>query len=87
MRSTKWAGLSTGDTVVIDGAKELRQSWVFVAHVTNAISGEEWIEVRGGRLGEAKGRSFRPEMVFPVTAKRGGRVVGQSLANAPQLPF
>ena len=87
MRSTKWAGLSTGDVVVIDGAKELRQSWVFVAHVTNAISGEEWIEVRGGRHGEAKGRSFRPELVFPATAKKGGRVVGQSLANAPQLPF
>jgi len=87
VRSTKWAGLSTGDPVVIDGVKELRQSWVFVAHVANAISGEEWIEVRGGRNGEAKGRSFRPELVFPATAKKGGRVVGQSLANAPQLPF
>jgi hypothetical protein len=87
VRSTKWAGLSTGDAVVIDGAKELRQSWVFVAHVANTTSGEEWIEVRGGRLGEAKGRSFRPEQVFPSTAKKGGRVIGQSLANAPQLPF
>ncbi len=87
VRSTKWAGLSTGDAVVIDGAKELRQSWVFVAHVTNTTSGEEWIEVRGGRLGEAKGRSFRPEQVFPAAAKKGGRVIGQSLANAPQLPF
>ncbi|MBU6515420.1 MAG: hypothetical protein KGL05_09245 [Acidobacteriota bacterium] len=87
VRSTKWAGLRTGDAVVIDGSKELRQSWVFVAHVTNSVSGEEWVEVRGGRRGEAKGRSFRPEQVFPVTAKRGGRVVGQSLADAPQLPW
>ncbi|MBW4030856.1 MAG: hypothetical protein HIU57_09350 [Acidobacteria bacterium] len=87
VRSTKWAGLSTGDVVVIDGVKERRQSWVFVAHVTNAMSGEQWIEVRGGRQGEAKGRSFRPELVYPATAKKGGRIVGQSLADAPQLPF
>lgn len=87
MRSTRWAGLTTGDVVVIDGTRELRQSWVFVAHVTNTANGEEWVEVRGGRRGEAKGRSFRPELVFPATAKKGGRVVGQSLANAPQLPF
>ncbi len=87
VRTTKWAGLSTGDVVVIDGTRERRQSWVFVAHVTNTTTGEEWVEVRGGRSGEAKGRSFRPELVFPATAKKGGRVVGQSLAIAPQLPF
>lgn len=87
MRSTKWAGLSTGDVVVVDGAKERRQSWVFVAHVTNTATAQEWVEVRGGRTGEAKGRSFRPEMIFAPHAKKGGRVVGQSLADAPQLPF
>lgn len=87
MRTTKWAGLSTGDPVVISGTKELRQSWVFVAHVTNTQSSEQWVEVRGGRQGEAKSRSFRPEMIFPPTSKKGSRIVGQSLADAPQLPF
>ena len=87
LRSTKWAGLSTGDAVVVDGVKEHRQTWVFVAHVTNTQTAEEWVEVRGGRSGEAKGRSFRPEVIFPATAKKAGRIVGQSLADAPQLPF
>ena len=87
LRSTKWAGLSTGDAVVVDGLKERRQTWVFVAHVTNTQTAEEWVEVRGGRSGEAKGRSFRPEVIFPATAKKAGRIVGQSLADAPQLPF
>jgi hypothetical protein len=87
VRSTKWAGLSTGDAVVVDGAKERRQSWVFVAHVTNTQTNEEWVEVRGGRSGEAKGRSFRPDVIFPPTAKKGSHIVGQSLADAPQLPF
>ena len=87
VRSTKWAGLSTGDAVVVDGVKERRQTWVFVAHVTNTQTSEEWVEVRGGRRGEAKGRSFRPDAIFPSTAKKGGRIVGQSLADAPQLPW
>lgn len=85
VRSTRWAGLVTGDAVVVDGAKERRQKWVFVAHVTNALTHEEWVEVRGGRSGEAKGRSFRPDLIFPVSAKKGSRLVGQSLAHAPQL--
>jgi len=87
VRSTKWAGLTTGDAVVVDGVKERRQNWVFVAHVTNAYTDEEWVEVRGGRNGEAKGRSFRPGMIFPASAKKGSRIVGQSLADAPQLPL
>jgi hypothetical protein len=73
--------------VVVDGVKERRQSWVFVAHVTNTQTNEEWVEVRGGRSGEAKGRSFRPHVIFPSTAKKGSRIVGQSLVDAPQLPF
>ncbi len=87
MRATKWAGLSTGDAVVVDSDKERRHSWVFVAHVTNSLTTEEWVEVRGGRRGEAKSRSFRPEQIFPLAAKRGSRVVGLSLAEAPQLPW
>lgn len=87
VRSTTWAGLSSGDAVVVNGVKERRQSWVFVAHVLNSRTSEEWIEVRGGRRGEAKGRSFAPEMIFPVSAKKGGRLVGNSLDVAPQLPL
>jgi hypothetical protein len=87
VRSTKWAGLTTGDAVIVDGVKERRQSWVFVAHVTNSQSDEEWVEVRGGRSGEAKSRSFRPELIFPVAAKKGARIVGLSFADAPQLPL
>ena len=60
---------------------------MFVAHVRNEKSGEEWVEVRGGRVGEAKGRSFRPELIFPLAAKRGPHLDGLSLADAPQLPL
>lgn len=87
MRTTKWAGLAQGDAVVVDGVKERRQHWVFLAHVLNEDTGDEWIEVRGGRVGEAKGRSFRPELIYPIGAKKGARLVGQSLAFAPQLPI
>jgi hypothetical protein len=84
-RSTQWAGLRTGDSVVVNSEKELRMTWVFVAHVTNIVSNEEWVEVRGGRSGEMKSRSFRCDLIYPASAKRGPRVVGLSLAAAPQL--
>jgi len=87
VRSSRWAGVREGDAVVVDGVRERRQSWVFVAHVYNTATGDEWVEVRGGRVGEAKGRSFRPELIFAANAKRGARVRGLSLAAAPQLPF
>lgn len=87
VRSTKWAGLSSGDAVIVDGPKERRQQWVFVAHVLNDDTRDEWVEVRGGRVGEAKGRSFRPELIYPSNARKGARLVGQSLALAPQLPL
>ena len=79
--------MRTGDPVVVDGVKERRQFWVFVAHVVNEATGDEWVEVRGGRVGEAKGRSFRPDVIYPGNAKRGSRLVGLSLADAPQLPI
>ena len=87
LRTTQWNGVRTGDPVVVDGVKERRQQWVFVAHVVNEATGDEWVEVRGGRVGEAKGRSFRPEVIYPGNAKRGPRLIGQSLADAPQLPI
>lgn len=84
-RSSRWHGVRAGDPVVIDGVRERRLQWVFVAHVLNVVSGEEWVEVRGGHPGEAKGRSFRPEAVYPRDARKGSRLVRPSLAAAPQL--
>jgi len=84
-RSTQWAGLTTGDPVVVNSEKELRHSWVFVAHVTNIVTNDEWVEVRGGRSGEMKSRSFRCDLIYPPTAKKGAKVVGLSYAEAPQL--
>jgi hypothetical protein len=87
VRNSRWNGVRAGDVVVVDGAKERRQHWVFVAHVVNEATNDEWVEVRGGRVGETKGRSFRPEVIFPGSAKKGSRLVGMSLAMAPQLPI
>jgi hypothetical protein len=85
VRTTVWHGVRFGDNVVVNAPKELRQTWIFVAHVLNEATGEEWVEVRGGRVGESKGRSFRCELIYPSGAKKGARVVGLSLATAPQL--
>ena len=87
MRTTHWHGVRAGDPVCVNAPKELRQRWVFVAHVTNEATGDEWVEVRGGRTGETKGRSFRPELIFAANSKRGARVVGLSLMDAPRLPI
>lgn len=85
VRYPAWHGVRYGDPVVVNGPKELRLSWSFVAHVVNEATGDEWVEVRGGRVGESKGRSFRPELIYPNGARKGARVVGLSLATAPQL--
>ena len=87
VRTTHWHGVRAGDAVVVDGTKERRQHWVFVAHVLNEATNEEWIEVRGGRTGEVKSRSFRTATIYPSNAKKGSRVVGLSLDVAPQLPM
>jgi hypothetical protein len=85
VRSSQWNGVREGDPVVVNGPKERRQSWTFVAHVVNEATGDQWVEVRGGRVGEAKGRSFHPDLIFPGEARKGARVIGLSLANAPKL--
>jgi hypothetical protein len=85
VRSKAWNGVRSGDAVVVNGAKERRQHWTFVAFAVNEATGEEWVEVRGGRTGESKGRSFRPELIFPSGSRKGSQVVGLSLATAPQL--
>jgi len=86
-RSSTWNGVEKGETVLVNGPKERRQQWVFVAHVRNDATGEEWVEVRGGRPGESKSRAFRTELIYPASAKRGSRLVGPSLEAAPRLPL
>jgi hypothetical protein len=85
VRSKAWNGVRYGDVVVVNGPKERRQHWTFVAFAVNESTGEEWVEVRGGWTGESKGRSFRPEMIFPQGSRKGSQIVGLSLASAPQL--
>ncbi|MGC2484977.1 MAG: hypothetical protein WA359_01870 [Acidimicrobiales bacterium] len=87
VRSSSWHGVRDGDPVVVNAPKERRQHFTFVAHVVNEATGDEWIEVRGGRVGEAKGRSFRPDLIYPCEARKGARLVGLSLASAPKLPL
>jgi hypothetical protein len=85
VRTKVWHGVRYGDSVVVNSPKERRQSWTFVAHVVNEATGDEWVEVRGGRVGESKGRSFRPEMIYPSGSRKGSRIVGLSLESAPKL--
>ncbi len=84
-RVGSWAGLVEGDPVAVNVARQSRQRWVFVAHVRNEATGEEWVDVRGGRPGELTRRSFRPDVIYPVRARRGSRITGPSLYDAPQL--
>ncbi len=87
-RSSTWAGLRKGDAVTVTGTKLRSAVWAFVAHIRNLESGEEWIEVVGGRPGDHKLRSFLPEQVHPPTSRKGRRQPpGPSLAEAPQLPL
>lgn len=85
VRRGAWNGLRAGDPVVVDEGRARRLSWVFVAHARNEVTGEEWVEVRGGRAGESKGRAFAAERIFPAGSRRGARVVGPSLVDAPRL--
>lgn len=89
-RSTSWAGLRAGERVRVDGVRERSAVWSFVAYVRNARSGEEWVEVAGGRLGAHAVRSFRPEQIFPFSGsgpRAGKRSAAASLADAPRLPL
>src|ERR1700744_6017109 len=79
-RATSWAGVRAGDPVEVTGTRLRSATWAFVAHVRNTQSGEEWIEVGGGRPGDRKLRSFRPEQVFPPTGRSAG---GRSKAAPP----
>ncbi len=87
IRCVTWQGLVEGDFVAVNVERETRANYTFVAHVTNPETGEEWIELCGGKAGESRIRSFRPETIYLRSARKGSRFVGLSLADAPCLPF
>jgi hypothetical protein len=89
VRSASWAGLRPGEGVRVDGVRQRSATWTFVAHVRNTRTGDEWVEVAGGRPGNHAVRSFRPEQIFPAPAGRTTRrpTPEPSLAEAPRLPF
>jgi hypothetical protein len=65
-----------------------------MAMVRNNRTGDEWIEVVGGRPGLRSVRSFPIDSAFPASAKGAGRagtkrrrLPAPSLADAPQLPL
>jgi hypothetical protein len=83
-RTTGWAGLRPGDPVRVEGTRLPGASWTFVAHVVNAATGEEWVEVVGGRSGDRAVRSFRPDQLYAASSRPGR---DPSLAVAPGLPL
>ena len=83
-RNLHWAGLRPGDPVQVQGTRIRGASWTFVAHVANTVTGEEWVEVVGGRSGDRAVRSFRPDQLFAASARPGK---DPSLADAPGLPL
>jgi hypothetical protein len=83
VRHATWAGLRAGDRVEIDDARARRGSFEFVAFVEHRQNGSSWVEVVGGRRGDRKLWSFRPEQVYAP----GARGKGPSLDEAPRLPL
>jgi hypothetical protein len=83
-RTPRWAGVRAGDPVLVTGTRLRGAAWSFVAHVANAETGEEWIEVVGGRAGDRAVRSFRLDQVYAPSARPGR---DPSLADAPGLPL
>jgi hypothetical protein len=79
-RTGQWSGVRTGDPVEVAGVRARSTSWSFLAHVRNVRTGEEWVEVVGGRAGSRAVRSFRPEQIFPPGSR-------SSLVDAPRLPL
>jgi hypothetical protein len=84
-RERAWSGLRAGDAVDVLDARERGAAWTFEAHVSNPRTNETWIEVVGGRRGDERRRSFRPEQVFPAGSLKHGAPTTASLRDAPRL--
>ena len=87
VRSAQWAGVRAGDPVGVSGVRARSATWTFLAHVRNERTGEEWVEVAGGRPGARAVRSFAPGRIVPPGGSPGGSGGGPSLADAPRLPI
>lgn len=86
-REPVWAGVRRGESVEVTGTGLRSAKWEFVAHVTNVVNGDEWIEVVGGKHGARVVRSFRPERVFAPAERPRRRGPRSSLAVVPRLPL
>jgi hypothetical protein len=84
-RHDQWSGVRAGDRVDVLDEQERRSTWSFVAHVTNLDSGDSWVEVVGGRAGDPRRRSFRPEQLYAYRSIRGGSPTAPPLCDAPLL--
>lgn len=78
--------MTKGDAVEVSDTRLRSATWQFVAHVRNVVTGDEWIEVVGGRAGDRTLRSFPASRVFAPT-KKGRGAPRASLAEAPRLPL
>lgn len=99
VRTDAWAGVRAGEPVEVAGTRMRGARWTFLAHVRNRVTGEEWIEVVGGRGDDRTLRSFRPDQVYPAAGRpaspgtggagtrRTNRRPAPSLAQAPRLPL
>ena len=83
VRQSTWSGLRAGDRVEIDDPRARRGVFEFVAFVQNSATKASWVEVVGGKRGDRKLWSFRPDQVFAP----GDKGKGPSLEEAPRLPF
>jgi hypothetical protein len=86
-RQSEWAGVRRGEPVEVTDTGLRSARWEFVAHVRNRATGDEWIEVVGGKDGDRVLRSFRPERVFAPAQKQARRRPRASLADEPRLPL
>jgi hypothetical protein len=86
-REASWAGVQRGEAVEVSDTRLRSAKWEFIAFVRNVATGEEWVEVVGGRSGDRKVRSFPPERVFAPAGKSSRSGPRQSLADAPRLPL
>jgi hypothetical protein len=76
-----------GDRVEVAGMRARAAAWSFLAHVRNVRTGEEWVEVVGGRAGSRAVRSFRPEQIFAPSRRPGRGTTRAPLSEAPRLPL
>jgi hypothetical protein len=86
-RSETWAGLRVGDAVEVSDTGIRSATWEFLAHVRNRRTGDEWVEVVGGRPGDRKVRSFPPDRVYPPRGRSKRAGPAPALTDAPRLPF